>query len=66
VLFNIFVSNMDSRTECTISKLGNDTKLSSAVNTLEGRDAVQRDLERWASANLMKFNKAKCRVLHMG
>ena len=47
----------------------NDTRLCGAVDTLEGRDAVQRDLdrlERWAPANLMKFNKAECKVLHMG
>ncbi|GAB0177038.1 cAMP-dependent protein kinase inhibitor alpha [Grus japonensis] len=68
-LFNIFVSNMDSGMEHTFSKFADDTKLCGAVNTLEGRDAVQRDLdrlERWARVNRMKFNKAKSKVLHMG
>ncbi|GAB0181747.1 CUB and sushi domain-containing protein 3 [Grus japonensis] len=68
-LFNIFISNMNSGIECTLNKFADDTKLCGAVNTLEGRDAIQRDLdrlERWAYVNCMKFSEAKCKVLHVG
>jgi len=65
----MFIKGLDAGVECTISKLADDTKLGAAVDSLEGQEALQRDLDRMehqAIISGMNCNKNKCQILHLG
>lgn len=68
-LFNIFVSDWTVGLVHPQDQFADDTELYGAVDMLEGWDGIQKDLdrlERWDCANLVMFNKAKCKVLRLG
>ena len=68
VLFKIFINDLHAGVDCTISKFADGTKLGGAADSLEGQEALQKDLDRLehrATINGMKLNKNKGHILHL-
>jgi len=45
-MYNVFINDLDARIKCTVSKFADHTKLGIAVDSLEGRETLQRDVDR--------------------
>lgn len=65
---NVFISDLDGKTECTLSKFVDNTKFGGAAGTPAGCVSIQKDLgmlEKWGRRNLLHLNKGNCQVLHL-
>lgn len=61
--FNIFISDKNDGIKSNVSKFTHDTKLTGAVDVIEGMDDIQRNrLENRVHVNQNRLNKAKCKV----
>lgn len=52
-----------------MSKSAGHTKLGGDIDSIKGGEASQKDLDKlesWVITNHTKFNKSKCRTLHLG
>ena len=69
MLFNIFINHIGRGIEYTFNKFSDDTKISSTVDTIEGRDAVQRDpdkLEQCIQLNLNEVQQGQVQGVALG
>jgi len=46
VLFNVFVNDLDTGVECRLSTFTDNTKLGGTIDSLDGREVLQRDLDK--------------------
>lgn len=61
MLIHVFINDIDNEIGYSLRKSADDIKFCVAVDSLGGRDAIQRDpdrLEEWICVNLMRVIKA--------
>ena len=68
-LLDIYINDIDRGIAMKISKFADDTKIGGKAPTIGDCRVIQRDLDNlssWSDKWLLKFNKDKCKVMHVG
>lgn len=68
LLFNVVLTDLHVGLEDILSLFVDDTKLGGAADSIEGREALQKDVEKvesWEITNDMRFSKSKCQIPHL-
>ena len=69
VLFIYFINDLPDTSLCPTKIFADDTKLFNKVQTNHDKDNLQNSIDNmfyWTKEWLLKFNKSKCKVLHLG
>ncbi|CAM5084507.1 unnamed protein product [Eretmochelys imbricata] len=69
ILFNLFITDLGTKSGNVLIKFADDTKMGGIANTEKDRDIIWEDLDdlvNWSNSNSMKFNSEKCKVMHLG
>ncbi|CAM4508198.1 unnamed protein product [Lepidochelys olivacea] len=67
ILFNLFITDLGTKSGKVLIKFADDTKPEGIANTEKDWDILQEDLDdllNWS--NRMIFNSEKCKVMHLG
>ncbi|CAM4664948.1 unnamed protein product [Caretta caretta] len=69
ILFNLFITDLGTKSGSVLIKFADDTKLGGIANLEKDWEIIQEDLddlENWSNSNRIKFNSEKCKDMHLG
>ncbi|CAM4688129.1 unnamed protein product [Caretta caretta] len=69
ILFNLFITDLGTKSGSVLIKFMDDTKLGGIANLKKDWEIIQEDLDdlvNWSNSNRMKFNSEKCKVINLG
>ncbi|CAM5111341.1 unnamed protein product [Natator depressus] len=69
ILFNLFITDLGTKSGSVLIKFADDTKLGGIANLERDQNIIQEDLDdlvNWSNSNKMKCNSEKCKVMHLG